>query len=338
MKAYVLKGIADLQYSDVNIPKVAQGWALVKVRACGICSSDVPRIFVKGTYHFPTIPGHEFSGEVVAVGDELDKKWINKRVSVFPLIPCKECASCKKKQFETCENYNYLGSRCDGGFAQFVAVPIWNLVELQDRISFCEGAMFEPFAVALHCLNQANLKCGQSVAIVGSGAIAFAVGQWAKVYGATKVCVIGRSNDKKNIADAIGIDYAISGNMGAEKYDVVIEAVGNSASLSMAIELTSSGGKIVVMGNPSGDIAISQAIYWQILRKQLTVVGTWNSSFDGLNRSEWLDVRDAFESKKISAEPLITHRIKQDELLSGLKIMRNKTGSYCKVMTVWNEE
>lgn len=338
MKAYVLKDKADLRYVDVDTPKISSEWALVKVKACGICSSDIPRIFTKGTYHFPTIPGHEFSGEVVAVGDSIYEKWINKRVAVFPLIPCNKCESCKKKQYEMCENYNYLGSRCDGGFAEYVAVPIWNLIELDESISFCEGAMFEPFAVALHCLNQAKLKGGQSVAIIGSGAIAFGAGQWAKCFGAIKVCVVGRSERKRDIAKSLGIEYITINNIKEEKYDIVIEAVGTSNSLETAIGLAVNGGKVVAMGNPSGNINLSQSIYWQILRKQLNLVGTWNSSYDGINHSEWISVRTAFLNKRINAEALITHKFSQKELYKGLEIMKDKSEMFCKVMTIWNEE
>ena len=87
MKAFVLHGVGDLRHEEYPLPQLEPGWALVKVLAAGICSSDVPRIFEKGTYHFPTIPGHEFSGRVEAVADEKDSRWVGKHVGVFPLIP-----------------------------------------------------------------------------------------------------------------------------------------------------------------------------------------------------------------------------------------------------------
>ena len=137
MKAYVLHGIGDLRYEDRSLPEHYPGWALVKVLVAGICSSDIPRIFEKGPYHFPTIPGHEFSGKVERVADESDRHWLGKRVGVFPLIPCKKCASCEKGQYETCSNYDYIGSRRDGGFAEYVAVPVWNLLELPETVRRC---------------------------------------------------------------------------------------------------------------------------------------------------------------------------------------------------------
>ena len=121
MKAYVLEAVNKLEYKEVSMPECKSGYALVEVKAAGICGSDIPRIFETGTYHFPTIPGHEFSGIVREVVDEEYKDLIGERVGVFPLIPCRECTPCKEEKYELCRNYNYLGSRCDGGFAEYVA-------------------------------------------------------------------------------------------------------------------------------------------------------------------------------------------------------------------------
>ena len=117
MKGYVLHGIDDLHFKEVVKPVPKNGEVLVKVMAAGICGSDIPRIFTTGAHNHPLIPGHEFSGQVVDAGSSADKKWIGKRVGVFPLIPCNSCPPCKKNLFEMCRNYNYLGSRCNGAFA-----------------------------------------------------------------------------------------------------------------------------------------------------------------------------------------------------------------------------
>ena len=111
MKAYRLHGINNLLYEDVELPELVPGWCLVRVKAAGICSSDIPRIFTKGTYHFPTIPGHEFSGVVEKVGSEKDQEWIGRKVGIFPLIPCRKCEQCRQKKYELCSNYDYTGSR-----------------------------------------------------------------------------------------------------------------------------------------------------------------------------------------------------------------------------------
>ena len=102
MKALVLYGVGDLRLDEVNVPEIQKDCVLLNIKNCGICSSDIERVFVNGTYHFPTIPGHEFSGEIVGVYDEKDKGLLGKSASVFPLLPCNECSACKDKKYAQC--------------------------------------------------------------------------------------------------------------------------------------------------------------------------------------------------------------------------------------------
>lgn len=121
MKAYVLNKIGQLDYMEYPLPEPKEGTVLIKVEAAGICGSDIPRIFETGTYHFPTIPGHEFSGTVAEAYDVSGQSWIGKRVGVFPLIPCGRCPSCMKCQYEMCSQYDYLGSRSGGAVASCIS-------------------------------------------------------------------------------------------------------------------------------------------------------------------------------------------------------------------------
>jgi len=338
MKAYNLHAVNDLRYEDAPKPECPSGWVIVKVKAVGICSSDVPRVFTKGTYHFPTIPGHEFSGVVDSVVDSDNEALIGKPVGVFPLIPCRNCESCNDKHYEMCSNYDYIGSRRDGAFAEYVAVPVWNIIPLPDNIPPDVAAMMEPFAVALHAVKMGSISKGMRVGIIGTGMIGIAAGQWAKMFGASPVTVIGRSEEKRKMVEKCGLKYEVCNDLSnVNEYDFVLEAVGTPKAIELAICATRRGGSLVLMGNPSGDITISQAVYWKILRKQLKISGTWNSSYDGTNPSDWTEVVDALASKAIEADSLISHRFSQDNLMQGLELMRNHQEPYCKVMTIWNK-
>ena len=338
MKAYRLHGVNDLRYENIDIPNCPDNWAIVEVKAAGICSSDIPRVFTKGTYHFPTIPGHEFSGKVVRVGNSKDNNLLGQKVGVFPLIPCRKCDACSQKHYEMCENYDYVGSRRDGGFAEYVAVPVWNLIVIPDNISYKVAAMLEPISVALHAMKLANIPHGCTVGIIGTGMIGICAGQWAYKLGASKVEVIGRNKSKKTLVENCGLDYIMpQDNEESLQYDVVLEAVGTPNAIEQSILITKPGGRIVFMGNPSSDILLNQNVYWRILRKQLTVFGTWNSSYDGIHPSDWTEAVDALQKEEIKIASLITHCYTQDKLMEGLTLMRNATEPYCKVMTVWNE-
>lgn len=337
MKAYSLKAVGDLRFEEMSIPVCKKGWCLVKVKYVGICSSDIPRIFQKGTYHFPTIPGHEFSGVVDSVADKENKALVGKKVGIFPLIPCKKCEACKSGKYEMCEHYDYIGSRRDGGFADYVAVPIWNLIVLDDTVSLKEAATMEPFAVALHAIKKASIAKNDSVCIVGTGMIALAAGQWARRMGAKSITIIGRSDYKRNLIEkSLGFKYQTI-NDEIEYADVVIEAVGSTEAIGRSIKTVRAGGRLVLMGNPSGDINLDQNTYWRILRKQINLVGTWNSSYENNQPCDWTEVRDAFNNHELEVEPLITHVFEKESLMDGLNLMREHKEPYCKVMIAWEK-
>ena len=336
MKAYVLHGVNDLRYEDVPIPECPKGWVIVQVKAAGICSSDIARVFTKGTYHFPTIPGHEFSGVVYSVVDEENQSWEGKRVGVFPLIPCRECPQCKQKQYEMCANYDYLGSRRDGAFAEYVAVPLWNLLPLPNEVPLEVAAMLEPLSVGLHALKKAEIKQTDSVAVIGTGMIGISAAQWAKKYTAGEVVVIGRNENKRYLVESTGLPYEVHTKAEGKEYDVVLEAVGTPESVDLALNLIRPGGTVVLMGNPSGDILLTQNTYWRILRKQLIVKGTWNSFYDGDNKSDWTEAIEALAKGEVEVKSLISHTFPQERLIDGLQLMRDHKEPYCKIMTTWN--
>lgn len=337
MKAYQLCAVNDLRYEECEEPIIKDGWCLVEIKAAGICSSDIPRIYSKGTYHFPTIPGHEFSGIVKSVKSEKDKHWLNKRVGIFPLIPCKKCEQCNQHHYEMCLDYDYLGSRRDGGFAEYVAVPIWNLIELPESLSFEVGAMLEPLAVAVHAIKKSGVVRGNKVAILGTGMIGFSIAWFAKIYGALDVDVIGRSDSKKKIAETLGVHYISTENEKIEKtYDVVFEAVGSNQSINSSINIARPGATLVLLGNPEGEIRMDQDIYWKILRKQLVLKGTWNSSYENNSSCDWSEVIGIIAENQAGAKAMLTHIYPQEELKKGLELMKEHKTSYCKVMTIWN--
>ncbi len=346
MKARVLKAVGNLDYCDYPIPKIKSGEVLLKVRACGICGSDIPRIFVNGTYHFPTIPGHEFSGEVVAAADKENENLIGVRATVFPLIPCKKCESCKKGSYEMCKSYDYLGSRSDGAYAEYVRVPVWNLVPIPDTLSFEAAAMSEPCAVALHALRRAQIEIGDIVVIYGPGTIGMLIAQWARAWGA-KVLLVGTDLNNWDFIEGLGFyDYCNSSHEDPVKWvmkmtdgsgaDLAIEAVGIATTACNCLESAAPGGKVLFVGNPHGDYTFPQNTYWQILRKQLTVFGTWNSSYDNTRKSDWNIVVDAMASGKINVEKLITHKFDLKNMDKGLNIMKNNSEFFAKVMVVNN--
>ena len=342
MKALVLEDVAKLVYKEVPNPVMKPGEVLLKIKACGICSSDIPRIFTTGTYHFPTVPGHEFSGEIIDCAQDVDRSFIGKRAAVFPLLPCRKCASCAEEEYARCSNYNYFGSRCDGAFAEYISVPTWNLVLCSDNIPYTTAAMCEPASVAKHCADRGQIKKGDIVTVIGTGTIGFLAALWAKSMGAKKVISIGIFDEYLDFAKAIGIDCIVNSekenSLGEYQTltdgngaDVVLECVGSQSAINNAILYAKKGGTVVLTGNPYGDINFKKEIYWKILRNELTVTGTWNSSYKS-TVNNWKETIKALESNSLDIAKLITQKFALKDYEEALATVRNPNIFSVKVM------
>lgn len=345
MKAWVLHNINDIRFEDVEMPEISENEVLVKVKAAGICGSDIPRIYTSGAYFYPLITGHEFSGQVEAIGENVDGKWIGKRVGVFPLIPCRECIPCKKNQYEMCRKYSYLGSRRNGGFAEYVAVPERNLIELPDNVTFEEAAMLEPMAVAVHAMRRVAPEVDDTVIVCGLGTIGILVVMFLIEKGIKNILVIGNKDFQREVVLKLGVleenfcdmritdvDNWISEKTFGNGSDVFFECVGKNDTINQAVNNTTAGGKIMLIGNPYGDVEIPKTIYWKILRNQLSVIGSWNSSFTGDENDDWHYVLNKLSKGKIHPSILISHRFSIADLEKGLHIMRDKSEDFLKVI------
>ncbi len=347
MKAWVLHGINDLRLEDINTPIIGENEVLLAVKAAGICGSDIPRVFHTGTYSYPLIPGHEFAGQVAAVGAAVDAKWQGRRVGVFPLIPCGECQPCQKRQYEMCRHYNYLGSRCNGGFAEYAAVPEKNLISLPENAGFEEAAMLEPMAVAVHAMRKTAPAAGECIAVCGMGTIGLFLLMFLLEAGHKHIFVIGNKDFQKQMAQKLGLPaqaYCDSRTQDVEKWleeqtggrgaDVFFECVGRNETVEQAVRMTAPGGRVMLVGNPASDMTLPKAVYWKILRNQLTVFGTWNSSFTHSPEDDWHYVLERLGDGRIAPAQMITHRMPLKELDLGLAVMRDKKEEYGKVMLI----
>lgn len=347
MKACVLESLGQLTYKEVETPKPKEGEVLLQVRACGICSSDIDRVFKTGAYHFPIILGHEFSGDIVEVGTGTDRAYLGHRAVVFPLLPCFNCPSCSVGAYMRCEQYSYFGSRCDGAFAEYIAVPEWNLSLFSDNVSYESAAMCEPAAVALHAVTAAEVVPGETVAIIGSGTIGLIAAMWFRIQGARQVIIIGRGIEKLKMAHKLGFEYGISSLTqepeqeirrltNGRGVDVVLEAVGNSVAINTAVSCVRKGGKVILTGNPEADVKLDRNVYWKILRGELNLRGTWNSNYNA-EKNDWTVVLDYMEKGLLPVQSLITNRFSLDKGAEAFNFLRDNRGLSTKVMFVMKD-
>ena len=332
MKACVLNNIKDLRCMELAKPSPKSNEVLLKIRACGICSSDYARVFKTGTYHFPTIPGHEFSGEIVAVGEGVDPDLIGKSAVVFPLLPCRKCEACQHKFWAQCSNYNYFGSRCDGGFSEYISVPLWNILTYDYDIPYDVAAMTEPAAVAWHAVSKANIINSSTVCVSGSGTIAIFCALWAKNKGAKNVIVTCRNTEKYKFLKNLGLEaYLLKEEkdlksfLESYSFDSVIECVGSLSSIDLSISCVKQKGKVLLVGNPEDDlISLNKKTYWKILRSELNIQGVWNSSFKS-TEDDWVKVLLEFSKDYRKYEKLITHKFSLEECEKAFNLLTDKS-------------
>lgn len=347
MKAWVLNKIGDIQYQEVDKPVINEDEVLIAVKAAGICGSDIPRIYQTGAHSMPLVLGHEFAGKVVETGNAVNSYWLNKRVGVFPLIPCGKCIACQKKQYEMCRKYDYLGSRSNGGFAEYVKVPAWNLIELPNNVTYYDAAMLEPTAVAYHAIRQLNVEKMNNVVVCGLGTIGMLIAMLLIARGADNIYVIGNKKSQKQMAVKLGItkdNYCdvnsenvsewINNHTGGAGADAFFECVGKNQTVSLAIDNAAPGGSICLVGNPYTDMFLDKQVYWKVLRNQLKINGTWNSSFSNESDDDWHSVVNLLSSGHIKPSALITHKYNLYDLDNGFNIMHDKLEDYIKILAI----
>lgn len=323
MRIRVYEG-SRIAIEETEKPPFMSDEVLLKVKACGVCGSDIGRIFAGAAYYYPIVVGHEFAGQIE---DCDDRALIGKRVCVFPLLPCKECEFCKKQAYANCVKYDYYGSRRDGAMQDWLAVKKDNLVFLPDNVSFEAGAMVEPAAVCLHAVKKANIQNGERVLIYGAGTIGLLCGMWAKSFGASNVYFVDIDAKKLDFAKELGFEV-----YNGEEVEVAIEASGAAACLNGSIDNVKACGRVVIVGNAGADMTIGKETYAKILRKQLTISGSWNSDFsDRIN--EWAESVQAISEGRIEPERLITHKTTIEDAMSALDIIKNRE-FFNKIMVV----
>ena len=305
-------------------PVAKDGYACFRVKACGVCGSDLPRMLNNKAYHYPIVVGHEFSG---IVEDSTNPTLVGKRAAVFPILPCGACEFCAREEYANCVSYNYYGSRCDGGMQEYLLVKETNLVFLPDSVSYAAGAMLEPTAVCLHAMKKAEIGENTRVLIYGAGTIGMLCAMWAKHFGAKSVTLSDIDERKLAMAKELGFSVAAED----ERADVVVEASGAGAALIGGIEHLAPFGKLILVGNTERDTVIPKEVYSKLLRKQLTVCGSWNSDYKR-DCNDWVDSVRAIAQGSICPERLITHRFALSEASAMVELIDRRTELFQKIM------
>ena len=344
MFAAVLLGDNDLQYREAPRPELGPGDVMVRVRACGVCGSDIPRVFAGAAHFYPLVLGHEFAGYVTEVGPEISDDWLGQRVAVAPLVPCHACERCTQGQYSLCPNYRFIGSSLDGGLAQYVRVPARNLVPLGDDMSYVQGALVEPSSVALHALLVGGYKPGLDVAVLGGGTIGNLTAQWAKLYGARSVSVVDLNADRLQVAREVGVDHVIDAltqdlfveadriTAGAG-FGHVFETAGANATQAQALQLAAPAATVTLVGTSPRDVSFDVKVFELLNRKELTLNASWMSYSAPFPGIEWTQtIRYMQEGRLLTPASLLHQEFPLEQAASAMELFRGGEGVKGKII------
>lgn len=335
MKAAVFYAKEDLRIEDREIPKAYGDKVLIKIKACGICGTDM-HIFDgdEGAAPTPagTTLGHEFSGEVVEIGEMVHGIKVGDKVCVDPNKLCNECSFCKDGIGHFCDNMVGIGTTVDGGFAEYCLVPMSQVYKFEKDITFAEAAMTEPVACCLHGIDMCNINVGDTVLVIGGGMIGLIMLQLASLKGAATLILVEPIKEKREHALKLGADMVIDpinenvadvlakNNIG--RINTVIECVGKTATIEQAISLSGKYSTVMMFGltRPNDEIKIKP---FEIFKKEIVLKASFINPY---TQSRALKL---IESKKIDVSSMIYKQISVEELPSVLSDKKERAkGKY----------
>jgi D-arabinitol dehydrogenase (NADP+) len=306
---------------ELSQPAIGPDDVLIQVKAAGICGTDIH--ILKGEYalaRFPMVPGHEFSGEVVAVGDNVTRFKPGDRVTADPNIPCNRCESCQRNEPNQCENLAAIGVTRDGAFAEYVSAPEAVTFPIGD-MSFSDAALIEPLACVAWGLQRVQIQAGNRVLIFGAGPMGALLAQAVSAAGASQVDITDVVPWRVSAMEELGVTHALSPDdlsknakaLAPQGYDVVVDATGVPAVIQQAVAYARPRGKIWVFGVAPDKATVHFSPY-EIFRKDLSIIGSF-----AVNRTFHESIM-MIRSGKINLRPLVSHQLPLEDFQEGLRL------------------
>ncbi|NLJ24541.1 MAG: zinc-dependent alcohol dehydrogenase family protein [Firmicutes bacterium] len=319
--------IDDLRLVHEDIPEPGPGEVLIKVKAAGICGTDAHIIKGESASTPPVIIGHEYAGEVVELGEKVTTLSLGDRISVDPNIFCQTCYYCHTGKEHLCLHLTALGVDLDGGFAEYALVPEVQAHLLPPNMDFTAGAFIEPVACCIRGLEQANIRPGDEVAILGGGPIGLILLQLAVAAGG-RVTLSEPVQQKWALAKELGaLRTVLPEEIQLDAFDVVIEAAGVRATVEQSIKVARRGASIVWFGvSPQGLQAAIEP--HEVFRKELRISGSF------INPHTHARAVKLVGTGVVRVEPLISHRFPLKDIEEALKV--HASGGASKVMIMPN--
>ncbi len=342
MKAIRLHGAKDARYEDVPDPKPGPDDVLIKVKAVAICGTDVELFdgtmfyITSGMAKYPFIPGHEWSGEVVEVGDNAKGDFKPGDAVVGECsIGCRTCKRCLSGNYHLCANRSETGLlKQPGGMAEYISYPRFFLHKV-DGLSYEQAAFIEPTGIAVNPAKKARISPADRVAVMGPGPIGLFAVQVAKAYGAKQVILVGGRKERLQAGLGLGADLAINYNDGdvvqqirdatdGEMIDAVIEAVGRKSVWPMIASIAAPGARIAMTGLFAGEIC--DVNFDPLVVQEIAVLGCLGAP------GMWPECIALHQRGLVRTDKIVTHRLPLSDFAEAIEISRGRRGGAIKVV------
>ena len=337
MRAVIIDAPGIIRVDNVPDPTPRPGEVLVRVGACGICGTDLHIIDGDSPLaHYPIIPGHEFAGEVVAVGSDVAQRYgkenitVGSRIAVEPNLYCGHCDSCRTGHENLCLNYAAIGVTTNGAVAQYVTVPVAKAYALPDNMSFREGALIEPVSCAVHGMHILNPRSGDTFLIVGAGTMGVLLLQLAVRGGASRVAMVDVNAQRLALAEQLGPTRTYSDIKQALKdeplgFNCVIDATGVAPVIENAFMAVKRGGKLLIFGVASNEARISLSPF-RIYNDEITIIGSMAVLFS------FQAALDLISTGVINTEAMLTKALPLQDFLEALDMVRYGKGVKTQIL------
>lgn len=337
MKAIVIRKPGCAVLEEKALPEPQPGFVRVKVRAAAVCATDLEILDGNIAANYPITPGHEWSGIVDAAGSEEDRFWIGKRVVGSNDVVCLKCEACRRGEWRYCPDFEEIGFKRDGAYAEYMTVPAYGLCELPEQVSFIHGALCEPLGVALGTLEKAGASFGDTLVIIGAGSIGLCILAAAKAMGMREIVVAAMTEKRLEIAKQMGAAYTVATRnhdlaeemkkIRPQGSDVVIDATGIEICVQQSLKLARKGGTVALAGYGRGKTMSIRMD--DIHLNNLRVVGAGNN---------WNQHRKAVTMMAdglVNIEHFATNLLRQEDFEKGLELARKRPEGFLKAVFVY---
>ncbi len=325
-----------IEYRQIPLPKIRPDEVLLQVKRIGVCGSDIHVFHGLHPYtSYPVVQGHEVSGVIAEVGQQITGFTKGDKVVFMPQVTCRECYPCRHGMYHICDVLKVMGFQTDGAAQEYFPVRAEMVLKLPASVSLDHAALVEPISVAVHSLSRFGDVAGLDILVLGAGTIGNLVAQVAVASGANRVMITDISPYKLEKARQCGLDMtvnpahedlegAILSTFGPDKADLILECVGVQDTITQAVAIARKGSSIIVVGvfgqKPTVDLGLVQD-------RELSLIGTLM-----YQKTDYEFAIELVTSGKIHLDELITHRFPFDEYLDAYHTIERSNGGYMKVM------